>query len=440
MPAVFMSQSTVHFIGTKPEVAHHAAPLDGKVDYRITPAESILELAKPGDVAVFYSEHFDRFRDACIQLKQQNVATLYMLDGILEWRNAWEDAADGPACPFTMRPVLSHKVACIGASQKRILDSWGNEGKTEVTGVPRFDHLPRPPRTATINTDSGTFKILIATAKTPAFNEVQAERVERSLSDLKTFFESDSLPDGRPIQIVWRVSEALAEKLQVNNSLDDLTGAGLAAQLQDVDAVISTASTLMLEAMLFDRPLALLDYHNTPAYVKSAWRIGCREHIRPVVSELLRPADQKMLFQRTELNDAAYCQTDASARMAQLIQTMQELAMKQVAAKKPLSFAQNLLPLAEPASSSDVDFQHKNVFPNFNEFSIDDRPELQSQLGHSRREVEHLKHRLSIREEELAHAHQIFDKVNNHPIIGPVIKLGRWLQGNKEDKPKSDSR
>ena len=140
-----MPPSTVHFVGTESEVTHHAAPLDGKIEYQITSAESVSEVAQPGDVAIFLSEHFDRFRDACDRLKKNNVATLYMLDGILEWRNAWEDAIDGPACPFTMRPVLSHKVACIGMSQKRILDSWGNASKTEVVGVPRFDRLPRPP-------------------------------------------------------------------------------------------------------------------------------------------------------------------------------------------------------------------------------------------------------------------------------------------------------
>ena len=45
----------------------------------IAPAE-VVAIAKPGDVAVFYSEHFERFRSAIDQLKSNSVATLYMID------------------------------------------------------------------------------------------------------------------------------------------------------------------------------------------------------------------------------------------------------------------------------------------------------------------------------------------------------------------------
>lgn len=437
-----MSKPTVHFVGTESEVAHHAAPLDGKVEYRITPADSIVDLAAPGDVAIFYSEHFDRFRDACDQLKKRNVATLYMLDGILEWRNAWEDAVDGEACPFTMRPVLSHKVACIGMSQKRILDSWGNEQKTEVVGVPRFDRLPRPPKEQAEQRGSETFRVLVATAKTPAFTADQAIRVEQSLRDLKEFFDAGSTEHGRRTQVVWRLTAQLAAKLDVENSLDDLTGAGLAAQLSEVDAVISTASTSMLEAMFFDLPVALLDYHNTPAYVRTAWRIGSVEHIQPTVAELMRRPERKMLFQRTELFDATYCRADAAERLATLIRTMQEAALKHVEVGQALSFPPNMLSEVDPVSSSDVRFDQAEIFSDFGEFELNDTPELQSQLAHSRREIEQLKNRLTIRESELAHAHKIFDSINGHPIIGRFVKLGRWWQGlgtRNEDKDLNQS-
>ncbi len=423
-----MSKSTVHFVGTESEVAHHAAPLDGKVEYRITSADAVVDATAAGDVAIFYSEHFDRFRNACDELKQKNVATLYMIDGILEWRNAWEDAIEGPACPFTMRPVLSHKVACIGMSQKRILDSWGNEQKAEVVGVPRFDALPRPPKEQVEKRSSEAFRVLVATAKTPAFTAAQANRVEKSLLDLKEFFRQNPKLNGRTIEIIWRVSNQIATTLQVNNLLDDLTGAELATQLVNVDAVISTASTLMIEAMFFDLPVALLDYHNTPAYVKTAWRIGCLDQIEPTVWDLMQRPERKMLFQRTELYDATYFRTDAAERLASLIHAMQEIACKQVEAGKLLNFPPNMLSLVNAISSSDVGLDHADIFSEFNEFSLTDTPELQSQLAHSRREIEHLKKQLAIRESELTHAHQIFEAINKHPIIGRLVKFGRWWQ------------
>jgi hypothetical protein len=359
----------------------------------------------------------------------KNVATLYMLDGILEWRNAWEDASDGPACPFTMRPVLSHKVACIGMSQKRILDSWGNHLKTEVVGVPRFDGLPRPPKETKQYKAAEPFRILVATAKTPAFTEQQAERVLGSLTDLKDFFQRTSSLNGRPIEIVWRVADSISAKLEIENTAHDLTGSELASQLANVDAVVSTASTLMIEAMLFDLPVALLDYHNTPAYVKTAWRIGCRDHIQPIVVELTDPPERKMLFQRTELSDAAYSGTNAADRMAELIVLMQKFAIEHATDPAPITFPADMLRSGTSISHSNSQFNHAELYPEFDEFRIDDRPELQSQLSHARREITHLKNRLAIRESELAHAHEIFDRINQHPVAGPLVKLGRWWQG-----------
>jgi len=132
-------QPVVYFAGNDHTVGHHAAPLESQFDVRVLSPEQILQQANPGDLAVFYTEHFDAFREASLQLGKKNVATLYMIDGILEWRNAWENSPDEVACPYTMRPALSHKIACIGASQARTLAAWGNTEKVEVVGIPRLD-------------------------------------------------------------------------------------------------------------------------------------------------------------------------------------------------------------------------------------------------------------------------------------------------------------
>ena len=141
-----MQTSNVFFVGTSAEVEHHIQPVADSLKVRIVGADEIVSVAKPGDVAMFFSEHFDRFRQSITELKQNNVATIYMIDGILEWRNAWENRPDEVACPFAMRPVLSHKVACIGENQARVLNGWGNAGKTEIVGVPpvSYTHLTLP--------------------------------------------------------------------------------------------------------------------------------------------------------------------------------------------------------------------------------------------------------------------------------------------------------
>lgn len=421
-----MPQSRTFFVGRPEEVAHHAAPLAAQLAYEIAEPHVVVARARPGDVAVFYSEHFDRFRQACQQLKKKQVATLYMIDGILEWRNAWENRPDEPACPYAMRPVLSHKAACIGPSQARILRSWGNELKVAITGVPRFDCLPRS-ADPELKPPADVFRVMVATAKTPAFTEVQLQRVIASLSDLKSWFERNPSVGGRRIEIVWRLTGDLDRHLEVGNRLGDLSGIEIANLLPNVDCVITTASTLMLEAMLYDVPVCLLDYHNSPAYLASAWTIGCAGHIPDVIASLADPTPAKMVFQRTQLNDALYLQSPASTRFSQLVSQMQQVAAQQLASNQPLVFPANLLPPIEPLCDQSVDYDHSQVFPELRELTTCDREELRAQLAHSRREIEHLKSRLAIRESELAHAHQIFDRANRHPIVGRILKLRRKL-------------
>ena len=302
---LIMTSSKVFFVGTPAEVEHHVRPVADELDVRIIAPEDVVGAATAGDVAIFFSEHFDRFRQAVTQLKTNNVATLYMIDGILEWRNSWENRADEVASPYAMRPVLSHKVACIGENQAQVLNSWGNAGKTEIVGVPRFDCYvnedvtPRDvgsvsPQQAKQAKQSKPFRVLVMTAKTPAFTDAQWETVRKSLTDCKSYFDRNA----DSIEAVWRLTAGLADHIGVKNSMSDLTGGQLRDQLQTVDAVISTPSTAVVESMLAAKPTALLNYFDCPSYLNVAWQIRHSGEFDTVVNSLNNPTAGDCTFNR----------------------------------------------------------------------------------------------------------------------------------------------
>lgn len=410
----------VYFVGSQSEVAHHAAPLADQVQYQIVPVDGIVEKCQPGDLAIFYSEHFDHFRDAIRKLKSQNVATLCMIDGILEWRNAWENRVDEPACPFAMRPILSHKVACIGFSQARILQDWGNQGKVEIVGIPRFDCLVKSENAAKFENKDAEHRnrVLVMTAKCPAYTDQQQHLLLESLQDLKKFF------DGRPdLEPFWRLTANLDRELGVENQLNELTGAELASQLKLVGAVITTPSTAALESMILDKPTAVLDYNACPSYFQAAWNINSRDHLAPVISELVDPTEIKMLFQRQCLSFELCQNGNASDRMADLIQQM--LRFSSQVTDGEMRFPESMLP---PVSPQLVNFDHASLYPQYSDFQNDDVTQLQTELAHSRREIKHLQNQLAQIQTELGQAHKIFDEINNHPIAGPVVKLRqKWF-------------
>jgi hypothetical protein len=437
-----MSLPAVFFVGLPGEVCHHTATFLDALQIQIVDSQAVVEQTRAGDLAIFFSEHFDRFRHAIACLKQRNVATLYLIDGVLEWRNAWENRPEEPACPFTMRPILCHKAACIGLSQARVLDSWGNREKLEIVGIPRFDRL----RGLTKRQPSGgNFRVLVMTAKVPGFTSEQMKRTRQSLLDLKHWFEEENkqrqrFPD-RNVEVIWRLTAGLAGEIEVENRLSEITGTELLDQLLQVDAVISTPSTAMLEAMLLDLPVASLDYHQCPSYLQNTWTITHRETISQIMRELADPPEAKMFFQRNQLKDQLALDPQnrspesptATDRLIQLVRSMQEIAAKQIESGEPLDFPARVLPLL---TGDPIEFDHQRLFPYYSEFSENDIRVTQVELAQARREIEHLHRELRQVQTELNQAHAIFDQIQQHPVAGPIVRLRQkfldWFSRNQD--------
>lgn len=278
-------------------------------------------------LVICFDEHWCELGQLMGQLKRGGKATLQIMDGVLEWRRTWDygwegHRVDGVINPIN-QPVLSHKIACLGRRDARIMESWGNFGKCEVVGAPRLDHLVQKRLAGEIPKVGGAERrrrILVMTAKKPGFTAEQVRITKNALIDLKAFFTR--CPD---IDVIWRLTRGLDEELGVRNTLSDLAGLEFHQLLEDVDAVITTPSTSLLEAMLMDRPVALLDYHNTPHYFEAAWSIFCEKHIEPVITELLSPPPEKMDFQQFLLEEQLASKSPAVPRLIRLIEAMLEV-------------------------------------------------------------------------------------------------------------------
>ena len=333
---------------------------------------------------------------------KHHVPTLHVVDGIAEWRNVWENSRSLSAdrgMPL-FQPILAHKVACLGRSQARLLESWGNLGKCEIVGSPRFDRLllqATPQRQR-----QGPLQVLVLTAKTPAFTERQRTLVKQSLLDLQTWFSNHTHVAGVAVTPVWRVTDGLAEELELTNSITDLTGKELATVLQSVDALIATPSTALLEGMLQQIPVALLDYNNCPDFVPAAWSITAPQHFDQVIPELLVPPAPRMLYQDTILHDALECRSPATERMVQLVNTMIEIGRVCKAQNRPLEFPDRILP--DPQNGHHLPeerFDLQQLYPNHPVFGNMDRTCLQVEIGHLKLEVERLQKKLSVAETKL---------------------------------------
>lgn len=279
----------------------------------------------------------------------RRVPILILADGILEYRNTWQHPELVPGSLF--QPVVGDKIACYGRSQARIIESWGNVGKCEVVGAPRLDRmLSREPRS---RAPREPFRVLVATAKTPGFTDDQAAAVERSLRDLSAWLTEHQRVSigGRDVTLepVWRLTGGLDAALGLGDAGNGVASRPVADVLTEVDAVITTPSTLILEGMLQGLPVAVLDYTNSPAYVPAAWSISDAGHLDRVVPELVAPPAARMLFQTTTLHDALECRSPAAPRMVELAEAMITQGESCRSADRPLAFPRRILPDAQAA-------------------------------------------------------------------------------------------
>ena len=432
----------VYYVGREAEVAAHARPLLDRLPLEIADCDEVRERAAPGDVAIFFSEHFDRFRTLCLELRRRNVATLYAIDGILEWRNAWDNRPDELACPWTMRPCLSHVVAAIGPLQHRVLTSWGNENVVLI-GLPRLDAwaeswirsrdsgltqgkvhgkleiaLPETPNPR---------RLLVTTAKCPGFTDEQLERTLRSLQAIKEHVESGGGMGEAKWDVAWRLTGGMAAQLGVDTTATPEND--LATDMSRCDAVISTSSTVILEGMLRRLPVALLDFHNTPIYVDAAFRIQSASQVPSVLDQLGQfPHDlprrhwQDFLLQENLVADGR-----ATERMAQLVEWMSAESARCAAESRTLEFNLNDI---DRRLSENSRFE----FPIYQQLRttriVLGRSAADNDAGWDLSQwqayTEQLERENQRLERWVGEAHQVFRNMHAHPVLGRLLRVHEW--------------
>lgn len=397
----------------------HVRPLEDAMDeaaefiYDDTWIPSAVEKHHP-DLVLCVNDWPDEVA-ACLDLARlARIPSLVLQDGILEWRCQYENPLFGAGGGAPQhQPVLANKIACLGVQSARHIASWGNADKVEVTGMPRLDYLLGR---AFPSVRKPGNRLLVMTAKNPGFTPEQRAVTLRSLRDVKS-----ALDGRRSLEVTWRIGRSLAETLGVQTEFQAAASEELVAILERVDAVITTPSTALLEAMLSGRPVAALDYHNVPRFVATAWTISAAEQIAPVLAELLDPSARKMAFQGMCLRDSLECDGPSAPRVARLIKEM-ITAARRIPAGAPWRLPPQLLGIAvagAPALSADLE----GLYPEQPIFAERDVRELQARLARARKENERL--RQALRERRLTSGVREFGKRLLKSLEGRGGKAGR---------------
>ena len=317
--------------------------------------------------------------------KAQGIPTLHIVDGITEWRNTWENPrteSEDRGMPM-FQPILSDKIACIGASQGRLFCSWGQADKVEITGLPRLDYLI-PCNSQAEGAKEGqnsTLKLVIGTARTPGFTPDQVDKVRASLEDINDYLVTFS--QSQSVSVVWRVGipEILPDNhigVSVNERNQPLSRA-----LDGVSALITTPSTLALEAMAMQIPTCIVDYTNSPAYLHAGWRITSKDHIKGEIESMMPSRNfRRMAFQRYLLHDQLRIDSPSAPRVAKLIMDM--IRISKLAKKQKSSICFPKFMTEECAYHSELSWDPFGLFPAHPIFARSMSDGIKAELGHLR--------------------------------------------------------
>ena len=274
------------------------------------PAALLAGDAQGAQLVLLNDESWPDVAAALPELERRGVPSLHLPDGIVEWRNQWERPDRGPL----FRPVLSTRIACLGRAQARLLSQWGNASRCIVTGSPRFDEFLGTSRRST--PAQGPFRLLVATAQTPAFTERDRISLLTLLRVVQEWAESQT-----HVVITWRLTGGLEEPLGVQQS-----GAPLRDELANCDAVWTSPSTLQLEAMLAGLPVALLDPFARPLYVPAAWYVRNAKDCGEVWESMRRGDSPRWEYQQEILGDHVDLRGPAAPKVALAGKALMEAA------------------------------------------------------------------------------------------------------------------
>ena len=341
-------------------------------------------------------------------LEANHVPILILSDGILEFRNSFNNPGISPGSVFT--PLFGHKLACLGRAPARQLEAMGNGGKCEVVGHPRFDQLAQlPPVPAQAE---GPFRLLVTSARTPAFDEVQQQAVLKGFQDLANRVHRNPDVGHRSLQVQWRLTDSILDSLDLpTSSILGISGT-LTDAIDRSDAVITTPSTVYLESCIRRRPTALIDYTHSPAYVPSAWNINSQAQINPVLEQLAQPPEARMLFQRTHLADQVELK-GSEPRLLKLIEVMIEYGELARKNNTPLRFPDRILALrGSSIAPVDEELDLSNLFTNSTAHQIDRVALLQQELAQAITALDQMPRMIHERNEVIERKSRHIDNLN----------------------------
>ena len=247
--------------------------------------------------------------------------TVTLQDGLIEYAHCCLKESTS----HRYRPIVTDFLLTFGERPKKIALSRCQDANVIATGSPRFDEYSQyQDKSVEIGSP-----VLMTTANTPWFDSrSKKEFIKLFIEILGTLTELHidfklRLPDKVKKELMFKSPLAFNRILRSRY----LKGLGnpeipLIDDVLSSSAVITTPSTVALEAMILNRPVAIIRTGAFPMYLESAFELAGTDSIVPVLSGLTErhvDFDNRMAFQQIIKEENVMADGRASERVANFI-------------------------------------------------------------------------------------------------------------------------
>ena len=150
---------------------------------------------------------------------------------------------------------------------------------------------PRLKKIGHMNTD----RFLITTSNTSYFTNHEKKSLLELLNKIIKTLEVLNKPYSFRI-----FDEYLINKLSINNKIN-ITEGDFEQCLKNHDFIITTSSSISYLAMFHDKPVAHIQYRDTPVFIRSGWNINSIINLSQTIQSMLERDKHRMKFQRFQV-------------------------------------------------------------------------------------------------------------------------------------------
>jgi hypothetical protein len=243
------------------------------------------------DAVIISDEWAPQVRACIAACKLKGVPTFHILDGVIRWKNLFENPRSlvpENGTPF-MRPLMSDMTFVMGDLQAAVLRWLGNT-MICVSGLPRFASYE--PKSCSFG-DHPHPRLLLASSNRPWYTESQRDFFIPSFQRLLDVLKRDCASLGVPLHC------RLSPLVEWENVEPAWLGPHppFHEQLQSCSALITTPSTIAVEAMLLGIPTLIFDPWADPILTPSPWVADHANAVSTLLPSLLSPSKEKASLQ-----------------------------------------------------------------------------------------------------------------------------------------------